>query len=35
MQRQGHGAMMVVVSLVSTIVHVYATGYMDHDKYLL
>ena len=24
--------MMVVVSLVSTIVHVYATGYMDHDK---
>jgi len=24
--------MMVVVSLVSTIVHIYATGYMDHDK---
>ena len=24
--------MMVVVSLVSTIVHVYSTGYMDHDK---
>ena len=24
--------MMVVVSLVSTIVHVYAIGYMDHDK---
>jgi NADH-quinone oxidoreductase subunit L len=24
--------MMVVVSLVSTIVHIYSTGYMDHDK---
>ena len=24
--------MMVVVSLVSTVVHIYATGYMDHDK---
>lgn len=24
--------MMVVVTLVSTIVHIYATGYMDHDK---
>ncbi len=24
--------MMLVVSLVSTIVHIYSTGYMDHDK---
>jgi NADH-quinone oxidoreductase subunit L len=24
--------MMVVVTLVSTIVHIYSTGYMDHDK---